>query len=74
MTTGGPDFCTPEVPPAVGSTLENVEEWNPVEAGLAPPVKKSHAKEGKANKESKKEEEDADKEGKDHEAGGIEKE
>ena len=54
MTTGGPDFCTPELPPAVGSTLENVEEWNPVEAGLAPapPKKNAHAKEVKPNKEN----------------------
>ena len=45
MTSDGPDFCTPEPAPSVPSTLENVEEWNPVEAGLAPPPPKPKNKE-----------------------------
>ena len=76
MTSDGPDFCTPEVPSAVGSTLENVEEWNPAEAGLAPtPAKRSHNKDNKAGaKEAKKDADEDDagaKENKDQDAAGL---
>ena len=42
----------------VASTLTNVEEWNPAEAGLAPAPSKKGSKEPKPVKEPKKEKEE----------------
>ena len=42
----------------VASTLTNVEEWNPAEAGLAPAPPKKGSKEPKQVKEPKKEKEE----------------